>query len=267
MDQQRSYLAVPPYGLAHRGGWAPGSAVDSPEAENTLAAFEAAVAAGIDHIETDVHATADGVLVAFHDDRLDRVTDSSGAVADLTWAQVSRARIAGRYPIPTLDEVLAALPTARVNIDIKAPRAVSPLVALLAAAGAQQRVCVGSFSPRRLWAFRREARAAGLQVATSAGPIGTAALRLLPLGAWRLLRTPGIAYQVPVRHRAAGIDVEVVTPAFVARAHALGKQVHVWTINDAAEMRRLFALGVDAVVSDRLDLLREVLDDAGAQPT
>ncbi|WP_226345844.1 glycerophosphodiester phosphodiesterase family protein [Agilicoccus flavus] len=255
MTTRHPYLDPPPYGLAHRGGYRAG---EDDARENTLRAFAAAVAAGIDHLETDVHATRDGVLVALHDDRLDRVTDGAGAVADLDWETVSRARIAGE-PVPRFADLLSALPTARVNVDLKAPGAVAPLVAVLAATGAGPRTCVGSFSDARLWRFRILAARAGLRVPTSAGPLGVAALRFLPGPWWRWLHTPGIAYQVPVTHRVLGVEVTVVTTAFVDRAHALGRQVHVWTIDDPAAMDALFDLGVDAIVSDRVDTLLDVL--------
>lgn len=253
---RRGYPGVAPFGFAHRGGYVAGQDASG---ENTLRAFEGAVAAGVEHLETDVHATADGVLIALHDDRLDRVADgASGLVTELTWADVARARIAGE-PVPRFVDLLRALPTARFNVDLKAPGAVPLLVAALAETGAADRVCVGSFSDARLWRFRALARRAGLRVMTSAGPLGVAALRLLPDPLWGWLRTPGVAYQVPVTRRVLGREITLVTAEFVRRAHAIGRQVHVWTIDDPAEMNRLFDLGVDAVVSDRIDTLQDVL--------
>ncbi|MFD9130057.1 glycerophosphodiester phosphodiesterase, partial [Kitasatospora sp. NPDC059571] len=102
-----------PLAFAHRGG-------DLGHPENSLAAFEAAVALGYRYLETDVHATRDGVLVAFHDSRLDRVTDATGAVAELPWDTVGRARIGGTEPVPLLEDLLGAFPAARFNIDVKA---------------------------------------------------------------------------------------------------------------------------------------------------
>src|SRR5690606_38590076 len=114
--------------LAHRGG------AYHPEIEgleNTMAAFQHAAALGYDYLETDVHLTADGVLLAFHDAVLDRVTDSTGAVGELTLADVRRARIGGREQVPTLVELLDAFPQARFNIDIKSDQAVAPLAELV----------------------------------------------------------------------------------------------------------------------------------------
>ena len=162
------YFAPPPFGLAHRGGASHPANVGI---ENTLAAFATAVDLGYRFLETDVHATADGRLVAFHDEHLDRVTDRAGAIAELPWSEVAAARIAGSQPIPSLDDLLDAFPEARINIDIKAPGAVVPLWETIRRHAAYDRVCVGSFGERRLHAFRR---LAGARVATAAGQLGTA---------------------------------------------------------------------------------------------
>ncbi|MDO5712568.1 MAG: glycerophosphodiester phosphodiesterase family protein [Micrococcales bacterium] len=252
------YLERPPLALAHRGGpeFAPHAGL-----ENTLAAFVGAARLGYRYIETDVHLTADGVLVAFHDEVLDRVTDARGRIADLPWPRVEQARVGGREPIPTLLALLTALPSVRVNIDLKAPRTAPATLAVLRASGATKRACVGSFSQARLWHFRWLARRDG--VATSAGRLGITALRLLPRAASRVVHTPGIAYQVPETHAVFGRRVRVVTPDFVAGAHAIDRQVHVWTVDDPAQMRRLLDLGVDGIITDRLDVLAEVLAERG----
>lgn len=251
------YLGDPPLALAHRGG----SGLPGNEGlENSSRAFRNAVALGYRYLETDVHATSDGHLVAFHDDVLDRATDGTGAIARLTLAQVRAARIGGREPVPTLAELFSQFPTARFNIDIKAPGATEPLWRLIDTYGAHDRVCVGSFSNRRLWRFRR--LAAG-SVATSAGRLGTAALRFLPWSLTRFIHTPAMVFQVP---RVAGrppLRVTVVTRGFVDRAHRLGKHVHVWTIDDPDTMRALLDLGVDGIVTDRPDLLRDLLRQRG----
>lgn len=255
---QHPYFDPPPLAIAHRGG-----AVDEAglALENALVAFSEAARLGFVYLETDVHVTSDGVLVAFHDDELDRVTDQVGRIADLNWAQVARARIGGRESVPTMRELLTALPSARVNIDLKARGAAEALLPLLRELGATSRVCIGSFSSRNLWRFRWLARGAG--IATSAGPLGVAAMRFLPAAVTRFVHTPGLAFQVPTHHPLFGREVEVVTPAFVRGAHAIGRQVHVWTINDAAEMNRLLDLGVDGIVTDRLDILSDVLAARG----
>lgn len=230
--------------------------------ENTLAAFRAAARLGVTHLETDVHATLDGDLVAFHDESLDRVTDRTGPIARTTTSEVVAARV-GDEPVPLLVDLLTDLPEARLTIDIKAPGATRPLARLLRLRGDGGRVCVGSFSERRLWTLRL---LTGGRVATSAGRLGIVLLRLTPL--WRLLRTPGVVYQVPVEHRIGPVLLRIVTREFVERAHALGKQVHVWTIDDPRDMHDLLDLGVDGIVTDRPDLALDVLRDRGSgRPT
>lgn len=252
------YFADPlPIGLAHRGGstYAPNVG-----RENTVHAFRQAVELGYHYLETDVHATADGRLVAVHDDVLDRVTDAKGAIADLPWSEVSAARINGTDPIPLMDELFETFPQARFNIDVKAPGAVDPLVATIRRHDALDRVCIGSFDDARLQRVRREL---GPDLATSAGPREVAFLRLLPRFISRLLRSPSQALQIPVTHQVGPVNATVVTSRLVETAHRLGKQVHVWTIDEAAEMHRLLDLGVDGIVSDRIDTLRDVLAERG----
>ena len=241
--------------FAHRGG------AYHPEIEgleNTLAAFEHAVSLGYDYLETDVHVTRDGVLLAFHDRVLDRVTDSRGRIADLTHAEVAEALIGGRERVPTLAELVDAFPEARFNVDLKSDGAAAALAAFIDDRRAWDRLLVGSFSRRRLNAFRR--LTAG-RVPTSAHPVEVVAFRLLPSGRLADLLTRGrvAALQVPHR-RAAWV---LCTPGFVRRAHAAGKHVHVWTVDDPDEMRELLDRGVDGLMTDRTDILRTVLVERG----
>ncbi|MCA1783206.1 MAG: glycerophosphodiester phosphodiesterase family protein [Dermatophilaceae bacterium] len=250
-----------PIALAHRGGtlYPPNEGI-----ENSLRAFRQAVALGYRHLETDVHATADGQVVAFHDPRLDRVTDATGVVAELPYAVVAQARIGGTEPIPTLVELLEELPHASFNIDIKADPALEPTLDILRRMGALERVCLASFSDKRI---RRVRRLLGGQVATSAGEREIFAMKLTPGFIARWLHTDAPALQVPSRHRIRGRELAIVTPGLVDLAHRLGKHVHVWFHDwdkeDAAELHRLFDLGVDGIVSDRIDLLADVLAERG----
>ena len=236
--------------FAHRGG---ARHPDLEGLENTLAAFEHAAGLGYTYLETDAHATSDGVLLAFHDDVLDRVTGSVGSIVETTYVDLRTALIGGREPIPRLADLLEHLPTARFNIDLKSPVAVQLLAELVEHTGAHDRVCVGAFSERRLRAFRR---LVSRPVATSYGPVGVGLTRYAPgrLAA-RVLDGPGDALQVPHRNR----GLHIVTPGFVARAHAAGRPVHVWTVDEPEEMDLLLDLGVDGLMTDRTDVLREVL--------
>lgn len=241
--------------FAHRGG------ARHPEIaglENTRVAFSHAVALGYGYLETDVHLTRDGVLLAFHDGVLDRVTDGVGAVRDLTLDQVREARVGGREPVSTLVELLEDHPQARFNIDLKSDDAVGPLAALVEERGLHDRVLIGSFSPLRLRRFRR--LTAG-RVATSAHPVEVAVFVLCPSAALARRITGGrvAALQVPRRRRLGPLTVPVVTAGLVRRAHAALAQVHVWTVDDPTEMRALLALGVDGLMTDRTDVLRDVL--------
>ncbi len=222
-----------------------------------MLAFEAAIAMGYRHLETDVHVTRDGVLVAFHDPALDRVTDASGVVAELDYDRIARARIGGREAIPLLSDILSTWPDVRVNIDAKADAAVEPLARCLQEQQAWDRVCVATFSARRLHRLRGRL---GPRVATAYSLPGVAALRLLPTTPLRTLAgARGLAAQVPPRRG----HLEIVTATFVERMHEIGKQVHVWTIDEPGEMHRLLDLGVDAIMTDRLDRLREVFESRG----
>jgi len=243
-----------PIGLAHRGG-----ALDG--LENSMAAFARAVELGYGYVETDVHATADGVLVALHDRTLDRVTDRTGAVAALPWREVRAARIAGVEPVPLLADILDAWPDLRVNVDVKSDRAVEPLVEVISRSGALDRVCVGSFSDRRL---RRARAALGPRLCTSMGPGEVRRLLLAARGLLPRAAVPGApaCVQVPPRQG----RIVLAEPRLLARAHALGLPVHVWTVNDAGQMRALLDLGVDGIISDDIATLRAVLEERGAWP-
>jgi len=252
---QHPYLELPaPLLFAHRGG-------RLEVVENSRAALEHTRHLGLTYFETDVHATADGVVVLHHDPDLDRMTDTSGLIADLTWDEVSRARDASGHAPVRLEEALADYPELRFNIDAKAEGALEPLVSL--ARRNVARVCLASFSDSRL----ARIRAAAPEVATSMGQREIAAMvaiSRLPLGRATSVATSRLpaataatCLQVPIRHR----GIPVVTRRLLDLAHALGLGVHVWTVDDPATMVRLLDLGVDGLVTDVPSTALRVLDE------
>lgn len=244
-----------PLAFAHRGGAAENH-------ENTYPAFARAVELGYRYLETDAHATADGVLLAFHDHTLDRVTDRRGRIAELPYREVRRARVGGVEEIPLLEDLLGCWPDVRFNIDVKEAPAIWPLAEAIERTNAYDRVCLTSFSEARLAAARR---AVGREVAFSLGPRGIAALRTASMSAGygRLLtalaRSGAACAQVPTGFR----GLRVTTRSLVRTAHAVGMQVHVWTIDDPGRMNELLDMGVDGIMTDNITGLRDVLEARG----
>jgi glycerophosphoryl diester phosphodiesterase len=233
-----------PIAFAHRGG-------TSHHPENTMPAFRHAVDLGYTYLETDVHATRDGVLVAFHDNDLSRTCGRPGRIDQLPFREVSAARVDGREPIPRFDDLVEQFPDARINIDCKADSGVPGLIAAIRRHDLIDRVCVGSFSDRRLRTLRQ---ALGPRLCTSFGPGQVGSL----VSAGRVVGG-GHAAQVPVRQG----RVPVVTKRFIQAAHRKGIHVHVWTIDEPAEMERLLDLGVDGIMTDRPAELKRVLEARG----
>ena len=267
------FLDTPrPHAFAHRGG-----AAHVPE--NSWTAFEHAVKLGYSYLETDARATSDGRLMAFHDRTVDRVTDGSGPIGSLTYQEVKALRVAGSEPIPLIEDLLGAWPEVRFNIDLKDEPGIALLPDVLRRTGAWDRVCVTSFSGSRLRAARglldrpvcmatSPAVIAAIRYTVGpvgpAGPAGPAGRAGSASGAGRR-RQPGLLarrlahWQV----RCAQVPARVASGSFVRRAHALGLDVHVWTINDRAEMIRLLDLGADGIMTDDIGTLREVLIERG----
>ena len=234
--------------FAHRGG-----AREAPE--NTMKAFAYAVDLGYRYLETDAYATRDGVLVSFHDDKLDRVTAHKGKIEELTAADLRQARIGGAEPIPLLEDLLGAWRDVRINIDPKHDAAVAPLIALIKRLGVEDRVCIGSFSDKRI---RQIQDAFSDAVCTSLGPAGILKLKSAALGLPVRKFRSGCA-QVPPSAR----GVTLVDRRFVQAAERHGLQIHVWTIDDEPEMNRLLDLGVHGLMTDRPKILKQVLQSRG----
>ena len=234
-----------PIAFAHRGG-------TSAAPENTLRAFDDAVTLGYRYVETDVHSTRDGRLVAFHDNDLQRTCGKPWRIEETDWSTLSTARIDGTDPIPLLEDLLTWWPNLRINIDCKSDAAMQPLIDTIRRTHCLDRICVGSFSDKRLRHIRSEL---GTGLCTSMGP--QEVIRLV------LRSTTGIPFspsrhaliaQVPVRQG----PIPVVTHRSIARAHRLGLQIHVWTIDDPLQIGQLLDMGVDGVMSDDTRALKDV---------
>lgn len=239
------YLDAPPLAFAHRGGSGTAGNVGI---ENSLAAFAHAYELGYRYLETDVRMSSDGVVYAIHDAALDRLTGSPDPVAALTAEGLDLQRLDQREPFARLEAIYEAFPDARLNIDVKSDDAVEATCAIVMAHDAVDRTCLSSFSHARLVRIRQILP----EVATSASQREVALVKLLPR---RLSKPAAVCLQVPAAYR----GIRVVTPRFVRRAHALGLQVHVWTIDDSDQMHELLDMGADGIITDRTDVLKDVL--------
>ncbi len=237
--------------FAHRGG-----AEEAPE--NTMAAFQAAVDLGYRYLETDAYATADNVLLSFHDDSLDRVTDRIGRIEELPYSEIKQARVQGAEPIPLMEDLLGAWDDVCLNIDAKHDQAVEPLIRLIQRTNALDRICVGSFSGKRLDRLRA---ALGPGLCTSMTPFEVTRLRIgsvgLPTGKFQ-----AHCAQVPMSHK----GIPIVTNTLVTTANKCGVQVHVWTIDDPDTMDQLVDLGVHGIMTDRPSILKNKLVEKGRWP-
>ena len=273
-----------PLAFAHRGA--------DTARENTLGAFRHAVERGYGYLELDVRTSADGVLVVFHDETLDRVTTGTGRLSAHTWAELARLRVVdpdagpacsrgpgkSHGPAPSqgqdgpddqgepllrFEELVAAWPDVRLNVDLKDDAAAEAIVPIIARHDAWDRVLIASFHDSRRRLFTR---AAGRRLAMSGGWLAIAALvAAAPVGLSRLVarRLAHVdCVQVPVRQG----PITVVTPRFVARFQAAGLQVHVWVVDEPAEMERLLALGVDGLMTDDAEALASVMEVRGHWP-
>ncbi len=253
--------------MAHQGG-------DGLWPSNTLYAFRRAVRAGADVLELDLHASTDGTLVVIHDETVDRTTDGRGLVNDLTLADLKKLdagydwspeRAGEGFPyrgrgvtIPTLRDVFEAFPDTRVNVEIKQlePGIVAPLCDLIERFGRQNTTLVVSFYDAATRAFRERCP----DVATAATPSEIRNFFILTtLFLDRVYQPPAQAMQVPETQG----NLRLVTSRFVAAAHRKNIQVHVWTVDDSADMARLVELGVDGIITDRPDRLLKLLNRNG----
>jgi len=261
-----AFFGGAPLLMAHRGG-------ARLRPENTLAAFRCALDDwDADVLEMDVRLTADGRVVVIHDETVGRTTNGNGAVHEMTWSAVRKLDagfhfldLAGQpslrgcgVRVPLFDEVLEAFPRTRIIVEPKVARAAEPLVRAIRSAKAAHRVLIGA-----------EFEATRVAARGYPGPWGASRRQVMPF--WLLHRVPVVgrwyvpaadAFQVPERSG----RVRVLTPAFVRAAHAANMPVHVWTVDEPNDMRRLLDWGVDGIQTDRPDLLARVLSEVAGRP-
>jgi glycerophosphoryl diester phosphodiesterase len=255
-----------PLVIAHQGG-------EQLFPSNTMLAFAGAVEMGVDVLELDIHATADDVIVAIHDDTVDRTTDGSGRISELAFSELAQLD-AGYYwtgdegqtfpfrgqgiTIPSLKEIFTAFPNMPMNIEIKqeSPSIVSSFCRLLSEFGKGEQVLVASFHQTTIEEFRAQCTGVATSMVESEIRL-LYGLNLARLGA--IFRAPGHAIQIP---EYSG-DLHVATESFVRAAHAHNVEVHVWTVNEVEDMQRLLDVGVDGIITDRPDRLLELVNSNG----
>lgn len=238
-----------PIPLAHMGG-------RGEEAENSAAAFANAVRLGYRHLDIDLQATSDGVLVAHHDESLERLTGRHATVAELTWAEVAELRLPDGQPLARFDDLVETHPEALWNIELKDDGSIGPTIETIRSHGMDRRVCLNTFSDLRMRRIGSAAAAAGLRPAYSTPIAVTLWLKAASRIPFLPFRTSADVSQAPVQDR----GVKVLDQRFVDRAHRAGLVVIVWTINDVDEMQQLLDLGVDGVLTDEPTVLKSLLD-------
>ncbi len=233
--------------FAHRGDHDSGP-------ENTMPAFAGAVDLGFKYLETDTHCTRDGMLMAFHDEQLDRLTNQRGKISELDYDAVRRAKVKGLEAIPRLDDLIQSFPQTRFNIDLKADSTVKPFIGLVKKLKCVDRICVGAFSDKRIKAVKE----ALPNVCTSLGPINVCLAKLASHGV-PFLNIEGHCAQVPERWG----QIKLSDSRFIRAMKQRGIQTHVWTVNVEADMARLVELGVEGIMTDRAEILKRVLKTKG----
>lgn len=230
--------------FAHRGGneFAP---------ENSFRAFKSAVDIGYKYLETDVHLTKDGFLIAFHDDTLDRVTDKSGLIRDLTLSEIKKAKIAGTDEIPLLSELLNSFTDCFFNIDCKVDETVQPLINLINNKDFINRVCIGSFSQKRINFIRKSL---GKDVKTSMGPAEVILSKFLSYTSLGYNFKSSYT-SIPIRR----YGINLLDERNINYLKSNNQKVIAWTINDEDQMKMLINIGIDGIMTDNLTLLKKVL--------
>ena len=230
--------------FAHRGG-------NESAPENSFLAFKNAVDIGYKYLETDVHLTKDGHLIAFHDNTLDRVTDKNGLIKDLALNEIKKAKINGKEEIPLLSDLLDSFPQCFFNIDCKVNETVQPLINLIRAKSLIDRVCIGSFSQKRINYIRKSL---GSSVITSMGPAEVILSKFLSFSS--------LSYNFSSSYTSIPIErygVKLLDKRNIDYLKSNNQKVIAWTINNEDEMKMLIKMGVDGIMTDNLSLLKSVL--------
>ena len=232
------------YGFVHRGG-------DEEKTENTLEAFQYSSDLGFVFMETDVQSTSDGRVVIFHDSDLKRVTGINKRVSDLTFKEIKEVNLINGGKIPSLEDTLSSFPSLRFNIDIKVDSAVDETIKIVKNHDALKRVCLASFSTKRLNRIRE------LTDSSLCSSMGQAEIVKLLLSSYGLKfkTSTGLCAQVPVSQ----FGIPIVTKRFIKKIHDLNKLIHVWTVDETQEMYRLIDLGVDGLMTDKPTVLKKAL--------
>lgn len=239
-----------PLPLAHQGG-------GGEEIENSTAAFANARRLGYRYLDIDLQVTSDGVLVAHHDDTLERLTGLDGPVSTRSWAELSEARLPNGEPLARFEDLLEAHPDVFWNIEVKSDEATESVVAAVRNHGIDARTCLNTFSDLRMHKVRKAA--AGLEPAYSTPIASTLWLKAASYVPFLPFRTSAHATQAPIKDR----GVPVLDERYVRRAHKAGLKAIVWTIDEPDEMRRLLDIGVDGILTDEPAALKSVLEERG----
>lgn len=260
MSNRRYFDIEHPIRFAHRG-----SQILYPE--NTWHAFDIAVGdLNYRFVETDVQITRDGVVVVFHDDTLERCTNGVGRVDEWLWDDLRHLDAAYTFSpdgescplrgagisIPRLDDTFDRYTEVCFNVDLKAPKSEWAVADVIKKMGREDATLIGSFSDRRIARFRRVTKG---RIATSAGPRDALAMYAASR-VGRSVPSRADSYQLPARARWAAVDQRLVDAV-----HSGGKQIHVWTVNEADDMVKFLDMGVDGIITDRLDVLNEVIGE------
>ncbi|WP_160149056.1 glycerophosphodiester phosphodiesterase family protein [Arcanobacterium ihumii] len=245
-----------PVVIAHRGG-------GNEAPENSLAAFANMDSKHFRFIETDSHATSDGVVILIHDPDLRRTTDSRGRISKFTWEEILKvADESGNHPV-RLDDALNGFPNLIFNVDAKSQHVVRHLIKTIKRCDAIDQISLSSFNETRLKYLRRKLPGVHTSLGKGAIAVLVIAAMLPPKMGRKLARTvPGVrhgveAIQVPLLHG----GIPVLTPRLIELCHERGQAVHAWTINDPDVMRTLIEQGIDALITDEPTLAQKVIDE------